>query len=150
METQVLEKPVDTKLFQLLMKELEEQDEKEYPEFDDLAPMWHLNNRPPPMKIRSPSAKIKRSEKPLSDSLIEELLETNVFYSDSKEVLSPEAQQLIHKLSTWGKFMSYNEALAILRSAKNGSEILNLLDKVTEMFSEEVDEEECDDWVSKF
>lgn len=41
--------------------------------------------------------------------------------------------------------MSYNEALAILRSAKNGSEILNLLDKVTEMFSEEVDEEECDD-----
>lgn len=42
--------------------------------------------------------------------------------------------------------MSHQEALAILRSGKNGNDILNLLDKVSTLYSEvsEVDPELSD------
>lgn len=96
METQTIEKNQDWDLLECLNRDAEEEENEEpiYPEFDDWA-RWRLKNCPLMDKKAKMPARIKRSKEKLSSSLIDELLETDVFQSSVKEELSLEVKQLL-------------------------------------------------------
>lgn len=96
METQVIEKKQDWEILEYLNRDVEEEENEEpcYPEFDDWA-RWQLKNCPLMDKKAKMPVRIKRSREKLSSSLIDELLETDIFQSSVKEELSLEVKQLL-------------------------------------------------------
>ena len=98
METLIAEKTEEKELFEYLMKE-EEENEEDYPEFDDYANwLCRIENCPLIMPKKEKYVKLRSSREKLSQSLIDDLLDTGVFDSPVEEELSPEVQQLLKKL----------------------------------------------------
>ena len=98
METLVIEKTEEKELFEYLLKE-EEENEEDYPEFDDYAnQLCRIGNCPLIMSKEEKYVKLSPSKEKLSQSLIDDLLDTGVFNSPVEEELSLEVKQLLKKL----------------------------------------------------
>lgn len=88
--------------------------------------------------------RLKKSKEKVSQSLIDDLLDTAVFSSAVEEELSLEVEELLKSLQTivMELTMSREEALVLIRSAKTGSQIIDILDKISTFCSTTPEEED--------